>query len=156
MNSHQQQQPATWLGWALDDPIPASLPFLVSPCPQAGFPSPAADYVEDAIDLNRLIVHNPPATFFVRVKGESMVGAHILPNDIASVDRSLEPRPGQVVVAVFEGDIYIKQLRRVGQRMALVSCPASDDTAHYPNYYLDQDEDAVIWGVVNGVVRDVV
>lgn len=153
MNSSSLPLPATWLGWAEEAPITLELPFFLSPCPQAGFPSPAADYVEEAIDLNALIVQNPPANFFVRVQGESLVGEHILPNDIASVDRSVEPRVGKIVVAVFQGDIYIKKLCRIGGRMALESCPADGGLFGYPTYFLDEDENAEVWGVVNGVIR---
>lgn len=153
MNSIPLPLSATWLGWAEEAPAILELPFFLSPCPQAGFPSPAADYVEEAIDLNALIVHNPPANFFVRVQGESMVGEHILPGDIASVDRSVDPRVGKIVVGVFHGDIYIKKLCKIGARMALESCPADGDLFGYPTLFLDEDDDAVIWGVVNAVIR---
>ena len=68
----------------------------------AGFPSPADDYVEVGIDLNDQLIRHPTSTFFLRVSGESMLGAGIHHGDLLVVDRSLDPRPGRVVVAVLE------------------------------------------------------
>ena len=77
-------------------------------CPiPAGWPSPAENYVEATLDLHRLAVPNPPATFFMRVVGESMIGAGINNGDL--VDRSLHPVSGKVVVAVVEGELTIKR-----------------------------------------------
>lgn len=129
------------------------LPLIASPCPQAGFPSPAADYVEESLDLNELMIRNPPATFFVRVKGESMVDAKIFEGDLLAVDRSIDARPGVVVVATYAGDIYVKRLAKLaGGRLALVSENAAL-REQYPVLHLDQTEDCTIWGVVTGSVR---
>ena len=83
----------------------------------AGFPSPADDYVEDALDPTRLMVVNPAATFFWRVSGSSMVRAGIQDGDYVVVDRSLVPKAGDVVVAVIDGLPSAKQVRR-GERRA--------------------------------------
>ena len=69
----------------------------------AGFPSPADDYIDRMLDLNELLINNPSATFFVRVAGESMVGAGINDGDILVVDRSLDPQNGKIIVAVVDG-----------------------------------------------------
>ena len=69
----------------------------------AGFPSPADDYIDRALDLNELLVTNPPATFFVRVDGPSLIEDGVFPGDILSVDRSLQPVHGDKVVAVVNG-----------------------------------------------------
>ncbi|MEN8719516.1 MAG: translesion error-prone DNA polymerase V autoproteolytic subunit [Oceanococcaceae bacterium] len=137
------------------EPARLDLPFVHSPAPQAGFPSPAADYVDDAIDLNRLMVANPPATFFVRVQGQSMEGLHIVEDDVACVDRALQARPGHTVIAVFQGDLYIKKLERRDGRLALCSRPRPERVERYPPMFLDEDEEAVIWGVVTGLLRGV-
>ncbi|MDP9141719.1 MAG: translesion error-prone DNA polymerase V autoproteolytic subunit [Pseudomonadota bacterium] len=123
-----------------------------SPRAQAGFPSPAADYVEERIDLNELLIRNPPATFCVRIGGDSLVDIGLLDGDIVTVDRSLEPRPGKIVVAAFDGDIYIKVLRKVSGRLALCS-ENQKQAASYPPMFLDQAQEHSIWGVVTGVVR---
>ena len=75
----------------------------------AGFPSPAADYEEGKLDLNKHLVKNPPATFFVRVSGDSMEGAGIHDGDLLIVDRSIEPKSGKVVIAVLDGQLTVSQ-----------------------------------------------
>ncbi|MCG2775678.1 MAG: translesion error-prone DNA polymerase V autoproteolytic subunit, partial [Desulfobacterales bacterium] len=74
----------------------------------AGFPSPADDYIQGRLDLNELMIQHPAATFFVRVAGDSMIGAGIHHDDILVVDRSLEPASGKVVIAVVNGDLTVK------------------------------------------------
>lgn len=144
---------AAHLGAAHPEPPSLRLPLIASPSPQAGFPSPAADYVEETLDLNELMIRNPPATFFVRVKGESMTDAKIFEGDVLCVDRSIDPRPGHVVVASYSGDLYVKRLSRLsGDRLALISENAAQ-REQYPILYLDQAEDCTLWGVVTGSVR---
>lgn len=77
------------------------------PC---GFPSPAQDYVEARIDLNKLAVRHPSATYFIRVNGESMVGIGIGDGDLLVVDRSLEATHGDIVVAAVDGEFTVKEL----------------------------------------------
>ena len=78
------------------------IPFFNTSVP-AGFPSPAADYIEDRIDLNELLIKTPSATFFVKVEGESMIEAFIRPKALLVVDRSLSANTGDIVVAVING-----------------------------------------------------
>lgn len=77
----------------------------------AGFPSPAESYTEEPLDLNRLLVYRPAATFYVRASGESMIGAGIHDGDILVVDKSIQPRDGQIVIACLDGDFTVKYLR---------------------------------------------
>jgi DNA polymerase V len=77
----------------------------------AGFPSPAADYEEERLDLNRCLIKNPAATFFVRVTGYSIIGAGIHSGDLLVVDRSLEPRDKSVVIVVVNGELTVKRIR---------------------------------------------
>ena len=77
----------------------------------AGFPSPAEQYQEPPLDLNELLVKRPAATFFVRVQGNSMVGAGIHDGDLLVVDRSLRPASGDVIIACVDGDFTVKTLR---------------------------------------------
>lgn len=147
-NSHSQ---ILVLGDAHPDAPVCGWPLVESPKPQAGFPSPAADYLEATIDLNELMVRNPPATFFARVSGESLSGLGVLPGDIVAVDRSLTAAIGDVVVAVFQGDCYVKVFGRCRGRPALLS--KHEDPGRFPVLFLDEDEDHIIWGVVTGLVR---
>ena len=109
----------------------------------AGFPSPAADHTEGALDLNRLVVKRPAATFFMRVAGSSMTGAGIADGDLLVVDRSITPREGDTVVAVVDGGFTCKQLARRGADMVL----ASDGDG--PVIPIDPDQGVEIWGVVS-------
>ncbi len=77
----------------------------------AGFPSPAEQYQEPPLDLNELLVKRPAATYFVRVEGDSMIGAGISDGDLLVVDRSLRPADGDVIIASVDGDFTVKTLR---------------------------------------------
>ena len=78
----------------------------------AGFPSPAEQYLEPPLDLNELLVKRPAATYFVRVEGDSMVGAGIRGGDLLVVDRSLRPADGDVIIASVDGEFTVKTYRR--------------------------------------------
>ena len=98
--------------------LPVLIPLMgTSVC--AGFPSPADDYVEEALDPARLIVTNPASTFMWRVAGSSMTGAGIQDGDFVVVDRSLKPKAGDVVVAIIDGLFSVKRVRRHGAGLAL-------------------------------------
>lgn len=110
----------------------------------AGFPSPADDYVEDALDPTRLMVTNPAATFFWRVSGSSMVRAGIQDGDYVVVDRSLVPKAGDVVVAVIDGLPSAKQVRRgKGAHLILDFADAAGT-----ELVLDEASEALVWGVI--------
>lgn len=109
----------------------------------AGFPSPADDYIEEALDPARLIVTNPVSTFMWRVSGSSMVAAGILDGDFVVVDRSLKVKPGDVVVAIIDGMPSVKRVRRKAGRMIL-----DFDNPTMGHLELDEASEAVIWGVV--------
>jgi len=114
----------------------------------AGFPSPADDYVEKALDLNELLVQKPAATFFVRAQGESMLGAGIHPNDILVVDRSIAPVPGKIVICALNGELTVKRLERGnGQWQLKAENPA------YADIVIHEELEMVIWGVVTNVIH---
>ena len=126
-----------------------ALPLYAWPV-QAGFPSPADDYMEGELDLNRHVVGNRAATFYVRAAGESMTGAGIHPGDILVVDRSLEAVDGRVVVAAVDGELTLKRLRR---RDGATWLEPENDA--FGPIRLDEGSDLVIWGVVTFVVHRV-
>ncbi len=95
--------PATFVGHAAVDPPLLPLPVGAAPV-QLGFPSPAEDFEEDSLDLNKLLVRNPLATYIYRASGHSMARAGILDGDLLVVDRSATPRSGNLVMAVWEGN----------------------------------------------------
>lgn len=116
----------------------------------AGFPSPADDYVESALDLNAYMVRNPAATFMVKVSGDSMIGAGIADGDILVVDRSEDAVHGKIVVAVLDGEMTVKRLHiRKNVRMLLPENPK------YCALHIESGQELQIWGVVTGVVKRV-
>ena len=120
---------------------PLELPLFLERIP-CGFPSPAQDYVEESLDLNRLVVKHPSATYFVRVSGDSMSGAGIGDGDLLVVDRSLKADHGDIVVAAVAGEFTVKELRT---RPSLLLVP------HNPQYKpiaFHAEEELQIFGVV--------
>ncbi len=116
--------------------------------PMAGFPVPGDDMVETSLNLHDYVVTNPPATFFVRVEGDSMEGLGIYSGDILTVDRSLEATPGRIVVAVVDGGLVVKQLVRLGSEMVLASANSAYEPIH-----LHEGSECYVWGVVTASVR---
>ncbi|MDR2442767.1 MAG: translesion error-prone DNA polymerase V autoproteolytic subunit [Deltaproteobacteria bacterium] len=116
----------------------------------AGFPSPAEDYVQDFLDLQRLVVKNPAATFFLKVSGNSMSGAGINDGDLLVVDRSKKVASGRIVIAAWDGELTVKRLKIKGEKVFLV--PENPD---YPEMDITNNENTVIWGVVTFVVHKV-
>ncbi|HSL61287.1 MAG TPA: translesion error-prone DNA polymerase V autoproteolytic subunit [Desulfotignum sp.] len=126
-----------------------SLPLYMTAI-EAGFPSPADDYIEGSLDLNQHLIRHPAATFFVRVSGDSMVNAGIFPDDILIVDRSLEAVDKKIVIAVVDGDLTVKRLRiRSGNPLLE---PEND---RYPPIEVTPDMAFEIWGVVTSVIHKV-
>jgi DNA polymerase V len=114
----------------------------------AGFPSPADDYMEGALDLNEFLIAHPAATFMVRVEGASMTGAGILSGDVLIVDRSVESRSGHIVIAIISGDLTVKRLIKRGNGWLLKA-----EHPDYPPTKIGPDAECSIWGVVTGSVR---
>jgi DNA polymerase V len=129
---------------------PVQLTPLYSHSVSAGFPSPADDYIEDRLDLNALLVHNKPATFFLRVKGDSMLNAGIHPGDIIVVDRSLQPAHRSIVVAVVDGELTVKRLIT---RNGVAELHA--ENPKYAPICLQEGQELTIWGVVTSSVHQV-
>lgn len=117
-------------------------PLMLSPIP-AGWPSPAEDYVENTLDLHKYAVRNEAATFFLRVSGDSMIGAGIHDGDILVVDRSLSPVSGKIVIAAVDGELTVKRLVKRDKRLLLLP-----ENPNYQPLDISHNEDTCIWGVV--------
>ena len=108
----------------------------------AGFPSPAEDYVEPGIDLNKYLINNPISTFFLRVSGNSMNNSGIYNNDLLIIDRSINPISGHIVVALLDGEFTLKRLIKEKNNYYLKA-----DKENYPAINLYEYTDIQIWGV---------
>jgi len=117
----------------------------------AGFPSPALEYAEERLDIGRRLVRNPATTFFARADGDSMNRAGILSNAILIVERGVDARDGDIVIAEVSGEFTVKRLRRRGGRLRLE--PESDDP-RYRAIEPGEGEAVTIWGVVKSVVNE--
>lgn len=129
-------------------PSNLNLPFYASRV-SAGFPSPADDFLEMALDLNQHLIQHPAATFFVRTSGDSMIQAGIHNNDILVVDRSLEAKSGAIVIAVVNGELTVKRLHMKGETIALLP-----ENPNYPPLVITEEMAFQIWGVVTSVIHE--
>ena len=120
---------------------------LYLPLP-AGYPSPAEDHVEDTLDLNEYMVQRPDNTFMLRVEGESMKNAGIMPDDILVVDRSLKAAHNKIIIAAVDGELTVKRLYHRDEQIKLLP-----ENPAYPEIELESETDLVIWGVVIGSFR---
>ena len=114
----------------------------------AGFPSPADDYLDLPIDLNEFLIKHPAATFYVRVKGNSMEGAGILNGDLLIVDRAEEPRNKSIVLGVIDGEFTVKRIKKKGSDLYLMP-----DNPEFKPIKIDDNMDFQVWGVVTYVVH---
>ncbi|WP_367122700.1 LexA family protein [Sulfurivirga sp.] len=128
-------------------PEPVAFPFYAASV-AAGFPSPAEDYEEPALDLNEHLVQHREATFFVRAQGHSMTGAGIHDGDLLVVDRALEARDGDIVIAVVDGALTVKRLRREGGRTWLQA-----ENPDYADIVPGEAQQLELWGVVTAVIH---
>lgn len=128
-------------------PMPLPYPLARGRAGITGFPSPAQDYAGGTLDLNDYLVRRPSATYYLDVAGDSMTEAGIFDGDLLVVDRSINARSGQIVVAVLDGELVIKRFERRGGRFYLTSAHP-----HYPPVSLE-GTDCQIRGVVTGIVR---
>ena len=116
----------------------------------AGFPSPAEDYIDAKLDLNKYLIKHPSATFFLRVKGESMTDAGINEGDILIVDRSVAPSNNKVIIAILNGEFTVKTFEKRGTQVFLVPANKKFKTTE-----VQPDMDFKIWGVVTYVIHKV-
>ena len=122
---------------------------LVTERVQAGFPSPAQDYIDKTIDLNEHLIKNPVASFIVRVNSLSMLGIGIDINDELIVDRSLEAKHRDIVIALIDNDFTVKRLMIEDGRHWLKA-----ENPEYGDIYFDEGQELMIWGVVTYALKN--
>lgn len=116
----------------------------------AGFPSPASDYMTQAIDLNHELVRHPEATFYGRVVGDSMIDAGVEEGDILVIDKSLDAQDGDMAVCFVDGEFTLKYIRFKEDGLVLV--PANPK---YRPIEIGEGVDFKMWGVVTYVIKKV-
>ena len=130
-----------------DNPTELSIPIFTSRV-QAGFPSPADDHLEDALDLNTHLIHHKEATFFVKAQGDSMLGAGIQQGDILIVDKSLSAKSGKIVIAVVDGEFTVKRLHKYKGNITLKA-----ENHDFEDIKIGGTDELIIWGVVTSVIH---
>ena len=116
----------------------------------AGFPSPAADFMEDTIDLNKELSENPLATFYIRVKGNSMIDAGINDKDVLVVDRSLERQNNKIAICFIDGEFTVKRIQV--EKDCLYLMP---ENSEYKPIKVTEENQLIIWGMVTYVIKKV-
>ena len=116
----------------------------------AGFPSPADDFRETRISLDDELITNKDATFFAKVKGQSMIDAGLDDNDLLVIDRSLEPANNKIAVCFLDGEFTVKRLRVEKNEVWL-----QPENPNYPIINITEENDFVIWGIVTNVIKKV-
>ncbi len=114
----------------------------------AGFPSPADDFSYLSIDLNRELIKNKEATFFARVKGDSMKEAGLNDGDLLVIDRSLEPQDGKIAVCFIDGEFTVKRIKKEPHAVWLM--PANEN---YKPIKVTEENQLIIWGIVTAVIK---
>ena len=114
----------------------------------AGVPSPADDYIEGRLSLDEHLISNKDATFFVRAKGNSMVGAGIFDGDLLVVDKSLTPSSGDIVIAIVDGDLTVKRLIKRGGKIIL-----KPENPRCKEIEFKEGQELQVWGVVTSSVK---
>lgn len=116
----------------------------------AGFPSPADDFKEQRLSLDKELIKNKEATFFARVSGQSMIGAGLDDNDLLVIDRSLEPSHNKIAVCFLDGEFTVKRLKVDGGGIWL-----QPENANYSPIMITEENNFIIWGIVTNVIKKV-
>lgn len=133
--------------WPVEARLAATVP-LVEASAACGFPSPADDYLDRPLDFNELLIENAPATFVVRVAGDSMTGIGLFPGDLAVVNRAKTPVDGAIVVALVDGEFTLKRYRRRGSRTWLEA-----ENPAFRDIEIAEGMSFEVWGVVTRSIR---
>ena len=125
-----------------------SIELTLIPQIKAGFPSPAEDFHDQSIDLNKILIRNPSSTFYARVKGKSMQDAGLSEGDLLVIDKSLEPVDGKIAVCFIDGEFTVKRIK-IGTDCCLL-VPANSD---FNPIKVTEENDFLIWGIVVHVIK---
>ena len=135
--------------FSVDTSTKLPLPYVTGGI-SAGFPSPADDFLEDNLDFNKQFIKNPSSTFYARVKGNSMIDAGISDKDILVIDKSLEPKTGDIAVCFLDGEFTVKHILIEKDVVWLV--PKNEE---FQPIKVTAENDLIIWGIVINVIKSV-
>jgi DNA polymerase V len=113
-----------------------------------GFPSPADDHLDEAIDLNRECIKNKSSTFFGRVSGDSMIDAGLEDGDLLVIDKSLKPKDGNIAVCFIDGEFTVKRIKIEKDRIWLIA-----ENKNYDPIEVTENNELAIWGIVVNAVK---
>ena len=116
----------------------------------AGFPSPADDFKEIRISLDKELVKNKEATFYARVDGDSMIGAGLEDGDLLVIDRSLNPENGKIAICLVDGDFTVKRIKKEKNKLFLIP-----ENKKYEKIEIKEENELIIWGIVEYVIKKV-
>jgi len=116
----------------------------------AGFPSPADDFKETRISLDKELVKNKEATFYARVSGDSMIGAGLDDGDLLVIDRSKNPENGKIAICLVDGEFTVKRIKKEKNKLYLMA-----ENKKYKPIELKEENELIIWGVVEYVIKKV-
>ena len=116
----------------------------------AGFPSPADDFKEIRISLDKELVKNKEATFYARVDGDSMIGAGLEDGDLLVIDRSLNPENGKIAICLVDGDFTVKRIKKEKNKLFLIP-----ENKKYEKIEIKEENELIIWGIVQYVIKKV-
>ena len=116
----------------------------------AGFPSPADDFKDARISLDRELVKNKEATFYARVSGDSMIEAGLEDGDLIVVDRSLQPENGKIAICLVDGDFTVKRIKKEKNKLYLIA-----ENKKYKPIELGEENELIIWGIVEYVIKKI-
>ena len=116
----------------------------------AGFPSPADDFKEIRISLDRELVKNQESTFYARVSGDSMIEAGLDDGDLIVIDRSLDPENGKIAVCFVDGEFTVKRIKKEKNKVYLMP-----ENKKYKPIEIQEDNELIIWGIVEYVIKRV-
>ena len=116
----------------------------------AGFPSPADDFKEIRISLDRELVKNKEATFYARVSGDSMVGAGLDDGDLLVIDRSLSPENKRIAICFIDGEFTVKRIKKEKGKFYLIP-----ENKRYKPIEISEESKLIIWGIVEYVIKKV-
>ncbi len=140
-----KQEKLTFLKPSKDDHLGQ---WLVEQGVSAGFPSPADDFKETRISLDKELIKNPESTFYARVSGDSMENAGLSDGDLIVIDKSLNPENNKIAVCFLDGDFTVKRIIKGGGKLYL-----RPENKSYNEIEIGDDNELIIWGLVTYVVK---